>query len=62
LGGNRVNTSHQKEEGRLGVVVISVIPATWEVEVGGSWAEGWPQAKNMRSYLKNKVERDGGVA
>jgi hypothetical protein len=43
---------------KLGVVVHacnSVIPATWEAEVGGLQSEASP-GKSMRPYLKNKPE------
>jgi hypothetical protein len=32
-----------------------VVPATWDVEIGGSWFET-TQGKNERPYLKNKLK------
>jgi hypothetical protein len=34
---------------------ISIIPATWETEVGGSWPEASP-CKSEGPYLKNKLK------
>jgi hypothetical protein len=35
--------------------LMSMIPATWEAEVGGLQSEASP-GKSMRPYLKNKPE------
>jgi hypothetical protein len=32
---------------------MSIIPGTWEVEVGGSWFKANLNKVSMRSYLKN---------
>jgi hypothetical protein len=40
--------------------LMSMIPATWEAEVGGLWFKGSP-GKGTRPYLKNKlVQKRGG--
>jgi hypothetical protein len=38
------------------MVVHNEIPATWEVEVEGSWFEA-SLGRSLRSYLKNKLKQ-----
>jgi hypothetical protein len=35
---------------------MPVIPATWEVEIGGLWSKA-SLGKNVKLYLKNKLNK-----
>jgi hypothetical protein len=42
---------------------MPIIPATWEVEVGGSWSKAGPRQKHETlSEKQTKAKRAGGVA
>jgi hypothetical protein len=53
---------HSREVIQQGVVVYIIVPATQEVEIGGSWSEACPGKANTRLYLENKQKskRAGG--
>jgi hypothetical protein len=52
--GRKLAKPHHKR--KLGVVVIPVVPATQEAEVGGSRFEVNLGKVSMRLYLKNKLK------
>jgi hypothetical protein len=41
---------------------MPVMPATWEVETGGSWFKAILGKVNGRSYLKNRLIKTEGLS